>query len=81
MKESFTIKRAHVQATDWYSLKRELFTVTGNEHEASSILRSIESLGSDPAIDHYEVVPLPNPNRGGYPGAAETLWKVNPVRG
>lgn len=80
MKEPFTIQRAHIAATDWYTLKRELFSHTGNEHEASSILRSLESIGSDPTIDHFEVVPSPNPNRGVYPGAAEWLWKVEPVR-
>ena len=80
-KDRFTIQRAHVEATDWYTLKRELYGMTGNEHEASSILRSLESLGSDPTIDYYEVIPRPNPNRDVYPGAAETLWKVEPVRG
>ena len=80
MKEPFTIQRAHISATDWYTLKRELFSYTGNEHEASSILRSLESIGSDPSIDHFEVIPSPNPNAGVYPGAAEWLWKVEPVR-
>lgn len=80
-KHPFTVHRAHVQATDWYTLKRELFEMTGNEHEASSILRSIESLGSDPSIERYEITPRPNPNRDVYPGAAEMLWKVEAVRG
>lgn len=80
MKEPFTIQRAHVAASDWYTLKRELFNYTGNEHEASAILRSLESIGSDPTIDHFEVIPSPNPNAGVYPGAAELLWKVEPVR-
>ena len=80
-KEAFTITRAYVSATDWYTLKRELFSRVGNEHEASSILRSIESLGNDPNIDHYEVTPAPNPNQGVYPGAADAVWKVTPVRG
>jgi len=79
-KDPFTIQRAHVQATDWYTLKRELFGITGNEHEASSILRSIESLGSDPTIDRYEIFPRPNPNADVYPGAAEVLWKVEAIR-
>ena len=79
-KDPFIIQRAHVQALDWYTLKRELYGITGNEHEASSILRSIESLGSDPSIDRYEISPRPNPNRDSYPGAAEVLWKVDPVR-
>ena len=34
MREAFTLERSYVAATDWYSLKRELFSYTDNEHEA-----------------------------------------------
>ena len=78
-REPFIIERAHVAATDWLTLKRELYDHTGNEHEASSILRRIESLGSDPSIDHYEITPAANPNRDAYPGAAEAIWHVRAV--
>lgn len=81
MREPFTLSRAHVAATDWQTLKRELFSYTGNEHEASSILRRLESLGTDPSIDHYEMIPSPNPNPNVYPGSAESIWSVRAVPG
>lgn len=77
MREPFTIQRSHVAATEWFALKREIFSYTGNEQEASSILRNIERLGSDRSIDHYEITP--NANDRVYPGAAEVIWKVRPV--
>ncbi|MBW3629533.1 MAG: hypothetical protein KY464_09565 [Gemmatimonadetes bacterium] len=80
MREPFTLERSYVAATDWYSLKRELFNYTSNEHEASSILRSLENLANDASITHFEITPEPNPYRNVYPGAAEAIWKVTPVR-
>ncbi|MBV9772965.1 MAG: hypothetical protein JO040_03405 [Gemmatimonadetes bacterium] len=77
MPEPFTIDRDYVAATDWQTLKRELFNRTGDEHEASSILRGIERLGSDPSIHHYEVVP--HPNERVYTGAPTTVWTVTAV--
>jgi hypothetical protein len=65
---------------DWHTLKRELYGFTGNEHEASSILRSLENLSSDASITHFEISPEPNPYRNVYPGSAESIWKVTPVR-
>lgn len=81
MSEPFTLSRAHVVATDWQTLKRELYAYTGNEHEASSILRRLESIGTDPSIDHYEMTPTPNPNPNVYPGAAVSIWTVRAVQG
>jgi hypothetical protein len=77
MGEPFTLQRAYVAATDWYTLKRELFNRTGSEHEASSILRSLERLGSDPSIDHYEITPRPNDRV--YAGAPAVLWTVTAI--
>src|SRR5690349_24909730 len=79
MKEPFTLERSYVAATDWYSLKRELFGYTSNEHEASSILRSLENLAGDPTITRFEITPEPNPYKNVYPGAAEAVWKVTPI--
>ena len=78
MKEAFTLQRAHVAATDWFTLKRELFSHTGNEEEASSILRSLERLGSDASIAHYEI--SPNANTRVYAGAPAVIWSVKAVR-
>ena len=80
MKEAFTLERSYVAATDWYSLKRELFGYTDNEHEASSILRSLENMAGDPTITRFEITPEPNPYRNVYPGAATAVWKVTPIR-
>jgi hypothetical protein len=80
MKQAFTLERSHVAAMDWYTLKRELFGYTANEHEASSILRSLEKLAGDTTISHFEITPEPNPYKNVYPGAAEAIWKVKPIR-
>jgi hypothetical protein len=78
MKEPFIVDRAHVAAIDWFTLKRELFSETGSEEEASSILRGIERLGMDPSIVHYECTP--NPNTRTYAGAPAVVWSVRAVR-
>lgn len=78
MRDPFTIQRAHVAATDWYTLKRELFSHTGNEEEASSILRSLERLGAaDASIAHFEITP--NANTRVYNGAPAVIWSVKAV--
>jgi hypothetical protein len=77
MKEGFAIPRAHVAATDWFTLKREIFGLTGDEHEASSILRGIERLGCDTSIASYEVTPRPNDRI--YQGAPPVVWTVTAV--
>ena len=78
MKESFTISRAQLLSSDRYTLRRTLFRHTGSEDEASSILRSLERLGSDRSIAHYEMTPI-QPRRVA-PGAPAVLWNVRGVR-
>jgi hypothetical protein len=80
MREPFMMDRTYVAAVDWHTLKRELFEHTSNEHEASSILRSIENLAGDPSINRFEIVPEPNPYLDVYPGSAKAVWKVRPIR-
>lgn len=80
MREPFTMDRTYVNAVDWHTLKRELFERTANEHEASSILRSIENLSNDTTINRFEIVPEPNPYQDVYPGSAKSVWKVHPIR-
>lgn len=78
MKESFTISRAQLLSSDRYSLRREVFRHTGSDDEVASILRSIERLGSDRTIAHYEMTPI-QPRRVA-PGAPAVLWNVRVVR-
>lgn len=79
MREQFTMQRAHVAATDWYTLKRELFSYTGNEDEASSILRGLERLGAtDLSVAHFQITP--SPNKRSYAGAPAVTWSVRAVR-
>ncbi|HEX5723934.1 MAG TPA: hypothetical protein VFX98_00635 [Longimicrobiaceae bacterium] len=78
MKAAFTLERAHVANTHWFTLKRELYDYTGSEDEASSILRGLERLGSDAGIQHYEITPTAN--RRVYPGAPAVVWSVRAVR-
>lgn len=78
MKESFTISRAHFLASDRYALRREILRHTESEEEVSSILRSLDRLGSDRSISHYEMTPI-QPRRVA-PGTPATLWNVGIVR-
>lgn len=79
MKEQFTMQRAHVAATDWLTLKREIFGYTGSEEEASSILRGLERLGTaDASVAHFLITP--SPNKRTYAGAPAVTWSVRPVR-
>lgn len=78
MKETFTISRAQFLSGDRYALRSEILRRTGSEEEVSSILRSMERLGSDRSIVGYEMTPI-RPRRV-VPGAPATLWNVGVVR-
>ena len=78
MKETFTISRAHFLSSDRYTLRREILRRTGSEEEVSSILRSMDRLGSDRSIASYEMTPI-RPRRVA-PGTPSTLWNVGVVR-
>ena len=80
MKEIFTVTRARVASSDRDTLRREILSHTGSDNEVASILRSLENLANDTSITHFEITPEPNPYRNVYPGAAEAIWKVTPVR-
>jgi hypothetical protein len=78
MKEAFTISRAQLHSSDRYALRREVLRHTGSEDEVASILRSLDRLGSDRSIVHYEMTPI-QPRRVA-PGAPAVLWNVRVVR-
>jgi hypothetical protein len=78
MKDAFTISRSQFLANDRYTLRRELLRHTGSEDEVASILRSLDRLGSDRSIAHYEMTPI-QPRRV-VPGAPAVLWNIRVVR-
>lgn len=78
MSRSFTIKRDSVVAGNQPRLMREVVGHTGSEDEASSILRSLERLGTDVSIGYYEMTPMSSKRR--FVGAASVVWSVRAVR-
>lgn len=78
MSRPFTIKRASVAGGDQSGLMREVVGHTGSEDEASSIIRSLERLGSDASIGYYEMTPVSSKRR--FVGAAQVVWTVRAVR-
>jgi hypothetical protein len=78
MSRPFTIRRDSVIAGDQPRLMQEVVGHTGSTEEASSILRSLERLGSDTSIDYYEMTPTSAKRR--FVGAASVVWSVRAVR-
>lgn len=77
MSRPFVIRRASVDANDQPNLMREIVGHTASEEEASSILRSMERLGSDASIDYYEMSPSNSRQRHSKPAV---VWSVRAVR-
>lgn len=77
MSRSFVIRRASVDAENQPQLMREVVGHTGSEEEASSILRSLERLGSDASIDYYEMTPSNSRQRF---IKSTVVWSVRAVR-
>ena len=76
MANSFSISRfSGNPASD---RREEIRAHTGCDDETSSILRSIERLGSDPSIRRYEI--SPTTKKLGHRGAAGVVWSVRAVR-
>lgn len=71
------IRRASIDAGDQPRLMREVVGHTGSEEEASSILRSLERLGSDASIDYYEMTPSTSRQRF---IKSTVVWSVRAVR-
>jgi hypothetical protein len=78
MKESFTLQRAYVVSADEPSLRSAIKDHTGSEDETTSILRTLERMGSDASIRHYDVSPVAV--RRTYRGDPPVTWSVRAVR-
>jgi hypothetical protein len=78
MKRSFTLPREQVLATDRTALMHDVTDRTGSGDEAASILRSLDRLGSDASIHHYEMTPTAI--RRSHPGVPPVTWSVRAVR-
>lgn len=79
MKKQFTLTRTEVLEGSAATLMAEIAEVTGSEASAASILRSLERLGTDPSILHYEMTHVPG-NRSRV-GGASSAWRVRADRG
>lgn len=79
MRQSFTLLRAHVVNTDSSALMQEVTDHTESGDAAESILRSLERLGSDDSIRHYEITSTTIQRT--HRRAAPTVWSVRAVRG
>lgn len=77
-KKSFTLPREYVADTDPQSLMQDVAGQTGCQEAAESILRSLERLGADDSIQHYEM--RPTVIRRAYRGASPVIWSVRAVR-
>jgi hypothetical protein len=79
LKNSFIITRAEILAADADALKASIVVATGSESGADSILRSIERMGTDDSIEHFEMTEITGSRR--YGGAAPAGWRVRADRG
>jgi hypothetical protein len=78
LKKQFTLSRAEVVAADPAVLRAEILTATGSETEADSILRSLERLGTDSSIEHYQVTHVAGRRAHGMAGSGS--WRVHVER-
>lgn len=78
MIRSFTLPRASVVNADGSTLLHEVAGYTESEDAAASILRSLERLGSDASILHYEMTPTTI--QRAHRGASPVVWSVRAVR-
>lgn len=79
MERSFTMTRAQVVTADPASLKASIIAAIGSETGAESIMRSLERMGTDDAIEYFEMTEVPGSRR--YGGAAPSAWRVRADRG
>jgi hypothetical protein len=79
MKNSFRMTRAELLATDAAALKASIIAATGSESGAASLLRSLERMGTDESIEHFEMTQVSGSRRHG--GAAPAGWRVRADRG
>jgi hypothetical protein len=78
MATSFSVSRPRFAADPDAALRHEVRAQTGCDVEASSIMRSIERLGTDPSIRRYEMTATTK--KLGHSGAAPVTWSVRAVR-
>ena len=79
MKNSFTMTRAEVIRSDAATLRASIVAATGSESGAESIMRSLQRMGTDPSIDHFEMTEITSARKHG--GAAPVAWRVRADRG
>jgi hypothetical protein len=79
LKNSFIITRAEILAADADALKASIIVATGSESGADSILRSIQRMGTDASIEHFEMTEIRGSRK--YGGAAPAGWRVRADRG
>jgi hypothetical protein len=79
VKNSFIMTRAEVLDADLDALKAAIIVATGSESGADSILRSIERMGTDASIEHFEMTEISGSRK--YGGAAPAGWRVRADRG
>lgn len=78
MARSFTLTLAQVTA-DPAALRASIVEAVGSETGAESIMRSIERMGTDEAIEYFEMTEVTGSRRSG--GAWTTAWRVRADRG
>lgn len=78
MRRSFNLPRSYVVNADGPALLHEVTGYTESADAAQSILRSLERLGSDVSIRHYEITPTTV--QRAYRGAPPVVWNVRAVR-
>jgi hypothetical protein len=79
LKNSFTLTREYVAATDPDTLRASIVAETGSETGAESIMRSLERMGTDAEIEYFEMSQVAGSRRFG--GAAPAGWRVRADRG
>jgi hypothetical protein len=79
LKNSFTIPRAEASSSDESALIAKLVGATGSETDATSILRSMQRIGTDPSILFYEMTLMTRGPRNG--GVSTSAWRVRADRG
>jgi hypothetical protein len=78
MANAFSIARSRFSNSSGDDIRAEIRSHTGCDNEASSILRSLERMGSDPSILRYEMTPAKTKRFSQRP--MTVVWSVRAVR-
>ena len=77
MTQSFSIAHSRVSSATDSALRDEIQTHTQNAVETTRILSAIQRFGTDPSIEHFELIPAAS---RGFRGTAGTSWTVRAFR-